>query len=115
MTFDGAVYITGFISGFTRATSFSNKDCFIMRLDYKLNIVFLKSFGDANDYNEDCRSIKVTRNNDYIYIGGQRDNTASGKNEMFFVKLTALGDSFAAVTSFLSYSDTVSLRRILLT
>jgi hypothetical protein len=33
MTFDGAVYITGFLSEFTRATSNSNKDFFIMRLD----------------------------------------------------------------------------------
>jgi hypothetical protein len=70
MTFDGTVYITGFLSYFTRKTSVNNKDCFVMRLNYKLDIVYLKSFGDSADYDEDCRSIQVTRNNDYIYIGG---------------------------------------------
>jgi hypothetical protein len=50
-----------------------------------------------------------------MYIGGQRDNTATGQAEVFFVKLTALADEFATPTKFLSYGNTVSLKRILLT
>jgi hypothetical protein len=49
-----------------------------MRLTYDLDIVYLKSFGET--YNEICKSIQVTRNNDYIYLGGERFNTATNKN-----------------------------------
>lgn len=118
MTYDGTVYITGYLKKYIRRSTSSvsaDRDCYVMRLDYKLNIVYLKSFGDYNYYAEDCRSIKVTRNNDYLYIGGQRENTATGQIELFFVKLTALADEFATPTKFLRYGNTVSLKRILLT
>jgi hypothetical protein len=51
MTMDGTIYITGFLSGFVRG----NKDCFIARLSYNMNIVYMKSFGEK--YDEICKSI----------------------------------------------------------
>jgi hypothetical protein len=43
---DGSIYITGNIeNSFTREPYGSNKNCFVMRVDTELNLIFAKSFG----------------------------------------------------------------------
>ena len=107
MTVDGTTYVTGMINRYTRGSY----DCFVFRLTSFLERVFFKTFGSS--LNEKCNSIQVTRNNDYIYIGGQRVNGAN--NEIFFVKLSSLADSFAINTKYIAYSESLLLRRIILT
>lgn len=68
MTRDGTVYVTGYLNSKVRGAL---SDCFVMRLDHLLDVVYVKSFGDAAN-GEQCKSIQVTRSNDYIYIGGER-------------------------------------------
>jgi hypothetical protein len=65
MTAEGSTYVTGTINRWTRGSY----DCFLLRLTSSLERVYLKTFGSSN-LGETCNSIQVTRNNDYIYIGG---------------------------------------------
>ena len=54
MSYDGATYVTGQMSKYVRGSTY---DCLVMRLDYKLDIVYIKTFGDSNDFSEECLSI----------------------------------------------------------
>ena len=96
MTADGTTYATGIINRYTRGSY----DCFVTRLTSFLERVYFKTFGTT--LNEQCLSIQVTRNNDYIYIGGQRVNGAN--TEIFFVKLTALADQYALNIKYIAYT-----------
>jgi len=43
---DGSIYITGNIeNSFTRGSLATAKNCFVMRVDTELNLIFAKSFG----------------------------------------------------------------------
>lgn len=110
MTRDGTPYVTGQMTGYVRG----GYDCFVMKLNFDLSLTYLKTFGESGT-DEKCTSIQVTRNNDYIYLGGER--VKSGRYEIFFVKLTAQADGFvsSAHMIYLSYTSNLSLRRILLT
>jgi hypothetical protein len=68
----------------------SGTDCFLLKLDANLDRVYAKSFGKWG-YSMSCNSIQVTRNADFIYIGGTY-NSAS----LLFAKMNAYGDNVYA-------------------
>jgi len=46
---DGSIYVTGNLeNSFTRGSYTSTKNCFVMRVDTELNLIFVKSFGDKS-------------------------------------------------------------------
>jgi len=69
---DGSIFVTGvLVGGHTRS---GGTDCFVLRLDSSLNRIFSKSFGISrtqNSLNLKCKSIQVTRNADFLYVGGE--------------------------------------------
>ncbi len=76
VTSDGGIFVTGIITNaFTKGSS----DCFILRLDDQLDLVYAKSFGASSEYLE-CYSIQVTRNYDYIYLGGTKKTSSASYN-----------------------------------
>eukprot|EP00347_Sterkiella_histriomuscorum_P021608 403333387 len=112
-TSDGGIFVTGFLSN---AWTLGGYDCFVLRLNYTLQVVYAKSFGTSTD-NELCYSIQVTRNYDYIYLGGIKYlTTGSTYREMIFFKFDAYLDKGMA-TSLIptTNSDQLSLKRIMLT
>ena len=66
MTVDGGIFVTGYING---AFTLGGNDCFVLRLNYTLDMIWVKSFGTVTN-NEECMSIQITRNYDYFYLGG---------------------------------------------
>lgn len=77
-------------------------------------MIYAKSFGTSD--NEQCYSIQVTRNYDYIYLGGVKYLAADNYREMIFYKFNSYTDSGIAVSlSPNTNSDTLQLKNILLT
>lgn len=108
-TVDGGIFVTGFISA---AFSQGGWDCFVLRLNYTMDIIWAKSFGTGG-LHEQCYSIKVTRNYDYFYVGGIQYITTT--RSMIFYKFEAYGDSGITTTLTPTGTDSLSLRRILMT
>lgn len=110
---DGSIYITGSHNfGHTRKSD-ANYDCFVLKLDGQLNRIFSKSFGFlATDIFQSiyCTHIQVTRNADYIFLGGSVDN----KN-IFFGKTSATLDKMVFTTlTPNAVAEVPSLRRIMI-
>ncbi|CDW71340.1 ig family protein [Stylonychia lemnae] len=111
-TSDGGIFVTGFIQN---AFSLGGYDCFILRLNYTLDVIYAKSFGTSTDH-EQCYSIQVTRNYDYIYLGGIKYLTVGPtKREMIFYKFDSYGDSGIAKSLMPTGTENLSLKRIMLT
>jgi hypothetical protein len=44
---DGSIFITGFIkNSFSRGASSTTQNCFIIKVDTEINLIYAKSFGD---------------------------------------------------------------------
>ncbi len=69
-TSDGSIYITGYNGGWSSGGQLSGYDCFVLRLNSTLEVVYARSFGSNLD--EQCYSIQVSRNFDYIYLAGNQ-------------------------------------------
>ena len=54
-TLDGGIFVTGSIQTAFVVGTLGNMDCYIMRMNYTLDVIWAKSFG-TSDY-DDCRSI----------------------------------------------------------
>ncbi len=52
-TVDGGIFVTGFIGN---AFTLGGYDCFVLRLNYTLDMIWVKSFGTAGNH-EQCYSI----------------------------------------------------------
>lgn len=107
---DGSIFVTGVLNG--GHTRSNGKDCFVLRLDQSLNRIYAKSFGitrTLNNMNLQCKSIQVTRNADFIYVGGEQDNG------LFITKMSSNLDTMSTTTLFSkTTSEQLSMRRLLL-
>jgi hypothetical protein len=78
-------------------------------------MIYAKSFGTAANH-EECMSIQVTRNYDYLYMGAVRyATTASTYKEFVFFKFDSYADNGVATRLTPTNNDQLQLRRILLT
>ena len=72
---DGSIYVTGFVMAYThQELRIDQRQCFVLRLDGQLNRIDARSFGYASawtwSFGMVCNSIQVSRNGDFIYLGG---------------------------------------------
>lgn len=103
---DGSIYVVGVVSGgFTFA---GTTHCFLLRLDENLNRNNARSFGVSGKVLT-CNSLQLTRNADYMYVGGIMQHTRSS---LFFAKMDSRAQSIIA-TSLEHSSSNFGFRRII--
>ena len=117
VTNDGGIFVTGIITSSTAGETPFTKgeaDCFILRLNYTLERVYAKSFGVGSTW-MGCYSIQVTRNYDYIYLGGVRKSSSTASSsQLFFAKTDTYVDTLIATQLTPDSSDLLTLSRIIL-
>jgi hypothetical protein len=110
---DGSIYVTGQHQYCHTRKTTSDYDCFIMKLDGQANRIFTKSFGfeTGNPLKSiKCMAIEITRNADYIFLGGTIDNKM-----LFFSKASATLDTMIFTSVLPTTSGGVpSLRRMII-
>ena len=107
---DGSIFVTGVLNG--GHTRSAGKDCFVLRLDQSLNRIYAKSFGitkTLSNMNLQCKSIQVTRNCDFIYVGGEQDKG------LFITKMSSNLNKMSTSTLFSkTTTDNLTMRRLIL-
>lgn len=106
---DGSIYVVGVLTQAYEINS-AQTDCFVLRLDASLNLIYARSFGSVTSVTSlVCSSVQVTRNSDFLYIGGTLGNG------LFFSKMSGTTDNIKAQAIYPTTSgETLTMRRIIL-
>ena len=113
ITLDGRIIVTGTQIGYDFETLLAKKQCFVMKLNYDLSTIFVKSFTtESSDVT--CESVKTTRHGDNIYIQGWEEEGAN-KYLVFWHMLGAAFTIHKANVITLPAGESLRFRRMMLT